>query len=278
MLFGQVTGQCPRHGFVAEIDDSPSHPARGALPSVKQVSISALRPPDLIIQDELHLISGPLGTLVGLYETAVDELCTWKLGDVTVRPKVIASTATIRQAQDQVKALFVRGSRSSRRPGSTSATTSSRSSVRRARSIRGGATSGSVRRASAQARPDPRLHRLSRGRAGALRPVRRAVDPWMTPVGYFNSMRELGGMRRLVDDDVRSRLRRMDERGLARRNIDPSSVEELTSRKSAPDIPHILDRWRSPSIPRWRPNARRSSAPARGPIYDVRWTCCWRPT
>ena len=41
------------------------------------------------------------------------------------------------------------------------------------------------------------------------------ADPWMTLVGYFNSLRELGGTRRLVDDDIRTRLAKMDERGLA---------------------------------------------------------------
>ena len=53
----------------------------------------------------------------------------------------------------------------------------------------------------------------------------------MTLVGYFNSMRELGGMRRVVDDTLRTRLRQMDERGLANRYIYPFNVEELTSRK-----------------------------------------------
>src|SRR5262249_49911532 len=67
-----------------------------------------------------------------------------------------------------------------------------------------------------------------------------AADPWMTLVGYFNSMSELGGMRRLVDDDVTSRLRKMDERGLAKRNR--PIVEELTSRKSSSQIPQVLSR------------------------------------
>jgi len=65
-------------------------------------------PPDLIIQVELHLISDPLGTLVGLHETEVDALCTWDLDGHPVRPKVIASTATIRLAQSQIHSLFLR--------------------------------------------------------------------------------------------------------------------------------------------------------------------------
>ena len=68
-----------------------------------------------------------------------------------------------------------------------------------------------------------------------------AADPWMTLVGYFNSLRELGGMRRAVDDSVAARLRRMEERGQTKRTLTPYSVEELTSRLSATDIPAKLD-------------------------------------
>jgi hypothetical protein len=67
-----------------------------------------LRPPDLILQGELHLISGPLRSMVGLYESVVDELCSWEVDVRKVRPKVVASTATIRRTPDLVQKLFVR--------------------------------------------------------------------------------------------------------------------------------------------------------------------------
>jgi hypothetical protein len=110
MLFGMVNGYCERHGFRSpEIEDSQFHPrTRGGLPAARTVEHAPLRPPDLIIQDELHLIAGPLGTLVGLYETAIDRLCTWEVGGTKVRPKVVASTATIKNADVQVHKLFLR--------------------------------------------------------------------------------------------------------------------------------------------------------------------------
>ncbi|MCC7280361.1 MAG: helicase, partial [Chromatiaceae bacterium] len=68
----------------------------------------------------------------------------------------------------------------------------------------------------------------------------RLADPWMTLAGYFNSIRELAGTRRLVEDDIRARLRDADQRGLAKRRV--RALEELTSRKSGTDIPKILER------------------------------------
>lgn len=244
MLFGRVNGYCPRHGYRSpDIEDAGSHPRKGRFPAVKTQEVGPLRPPDLIIQDELHLISGPLGTLVGLYETAVDKLCSWELEGKTIRPKVIASTATIRRATDQVHNLFLRQLRIFPPPG-----------------LDADDNFFSRRRASSNASPGRlyvgvcapgvrlktvliRVYVATMAAAQVLyEEYGDRADPWMTLVGYFNSMRELGGMRRVADDAVRTRLGKMADRGMTSRYISPYDVEELTSRKSAGDIPQILDR------------------------------------
>ncbi|MFM9971263.1 MAG: DISARM system helicase DrmA [Burkholderiales bacterium] len=267
MLFGQVTGFCPRHGFRSPcLDDSDSHPAKNGFPRVQTVGHGPVRPPDLIIQDELHLISGPLGSLVGLYETAVDQLCTWQVGGKNVRPKMIASTATIRQARDQVRALFLREVK-----------------VFPPQGLDVRDNFFSIQREPSDAYPGRRyvgvcaLGRrlkvalirtytayLSAGQHLFLRHGK-AVDPWMTVVGYFNSMRELGGMRRMIDDDVRSRLRDMDQRGLAKRHA--PMLDELTSRKSSRDIPVLLDRLEIQHDPAEPPHAK--GRPGRNMPLDV---------
>jgi hypothetical protein len=265
-LFGKVSRNCDRHGFLTPGEDHPGHhPARGRLPAAEVVPCEPLRPPDLIIQDELHLISGPLGSLVGLYETAVDELSSWTVGNARVRPKVIASTATIRRAADQVARLFDRRLSVFPPPGLDAR--DSFFAVQRDRPEEQEEKPG--RRYLGVCAPGRRYKQvLIRVYVAQLRAAWEVLgrqpgedaDAYMTLIGYFNSLRELGGMRRLVEDDVQSRLFRAagDNRG---RLI----IEELTSRKSAADIPATLDQLgvrRLSKDPRKAPAAGGYEAPS----------------
>lgn len=244
-LFGRVGQECPRHGLLwPEADCNGNHQAGKGLPATKVKAISPIRPPDLIIQDEFHLISGPLGTMVGLYETAVDELCSWRLGDQTVKPKIIASTATVRKAREQVNNVFMR--RVSVFPPHGLDVEDNFFSVQRSivdkpgRRYLGVCSPGSSRPAMLI-----RVYTAFLTAAQALFDrFGGPADPYMTMVGYFNSLRELGGMKRLAEDDVQTRSYRvqmsMVERpALAQRSV--SNIRELTSRVSNQDIPKYLD-------------------------------------
>jgi hypothetical protein len=176
-----------------------------------------LLPPDLIIQDELHLISGPLGTIVGLYETAIDHLTTRVTGAgkdaKTIRPKIIASTATVRRAQAQIQALFGRQRvdvfppPGPDRRDSFFAETKPASEVN-ARLYVGLAAPGRSMKVLLM-----RTYIALLGAAqNAYEKDARASDAYMTLVGYFNSLRELGGSQRIVEDEVRARLLRLGMR------------------------------------------------------------------
>ncbi len=240
MLFGRVTKRCDRHGFASPDLPDTDHPKRNNLPGVKLRDHAPLRPPDLIIQDELHLISGPLGTLVGLYETAVDALCSWDVGGKRVRPKVIASTATVRRARQQIRSLFLREVQvfppQGIDAGDSFFARQRPTDVLPGRRYLGVCANGRRMKAAII-----RVYVAFLSAAQKLYEESGAhADPWMTLVGYFSSLRELAGTRRLVDDDIANRTWKMDRRGLASRRVRVS--QELTSRLGSTEIPTLLDR------------------------------------
>ncbi len=222
-------------------------PGRGR-PLVNDFSLG---PPDLIIQDELHLIAGPLGTVAGLYEAAIDQLASRGTGENRVRPKIVASTATVRRAADQIEALFDRGKTSVFPPSGLDRTDSFfartvPSSQNPARLYLGIAAQGRGPKlvflrslttlvAAAQAAYD--AYTPANGKD------RNPADPYMTALCYFNALRELGGARRIVEDEVRDRAGRY---GTQRRRVDPvdqpfadRSIKEpmeLTSRVSTDEV------------------------------------------
>lgn len=250
-LFGKVDRFCARHGYLVHADrnHSMTHRAKGALPAVRMENCTPFLPPELIIQDELHLISGPLGTLTGLYETAIDMLCTpLQTRGTAIRPKIVASTATIRRAEEQVQGLFARGVRlfppSGLHAGDSFFATAQPLTQKPGRCYVGVYAPGrSVKTALV------RVYALLLQVAYEMltRYGVENADAYTTLIGYFNSLRELGGALRLVEDDIIQRLEYLAERrGQQKRNINHENCE-LTSHISSHKIPEILKLLEQPA-------------------------------
>jgi hypothetical protein len=239
-LFGRVVQECQKCGFLtADSEHQKSHGLELVSPTER------LAPLDLIIQDELHLISGPLGTLVGLYETAVDALSGRAEGAERVYPKVVASTATVRRAFEQVKALFSRDLRVFPPPGLVPEDSYFAKEQPVTHSTPGRLYVGVMAPGKSMKTAVVRLTSVLLTMATGFAEVNeQAADPYRTIVMYFNSLRELGGAVRLMDDDVASRLDQLRQRGLPKRF--PPTYEELTSRISSERIPSLLRQLEQP--------------------------------
>ncbi len=163
-------------------------------------------PPELIIQDELHLIAGPLGTISGLYETIIDEYCSSK----GIRPKIIASTATIRNADEQIKSLYAR--KSNIFPTQIKDITDS--FFAKEGNEKQKATRMYIGTISTNISPVTLLVRVYAAIFYATRYLKEkeyysqeVIDSFWTEVGYFNSIRELGGAVIQIKNDVIDRYK-----------------------------------------------------------------------
>lgn len=195
-------------------------------------------PPDLIIQDELHLISGPLGSIAGLYEVAIDELCRRD----AIRPKIIGSTATIRRAADQTRALFDRTTYQFPSPGLDAANSGFAITDREhpGRLYLGLTTAGRSATYMLQALIASLLQAASE--PGTSDDER---NYYWTLVTYFNSLRELGRALVLMQDDVPVSIAQFaSRRAETVRRIEAPA--ELTSRVRAYEIRDMLDRLNKP--------------------------------
>ena len=212
-----------------------------AMTFIDQTIVSIAAPK---IQDELHLISGPLGTVAALYEAALDRLATRAVAGIRVRPKIVASTATVRRAQGQIRALFDRHeTRIFPAPGidrrdSFFARVQPEGPDDPARWYLGLAAAGrGPKLVFLQA-----LVTLLAGAQGCADEGGDA-DAYRTALCYFNALRELGGARRIVEDEVAARTLRY---GTERRRLEPvdrpfgdralGEPVELTSRVSTDQV------------------------------------------
>lgn len=202
-----------------------------------------LPPMDLVIQDELHLISGPLGTVAGLYEVAFDLLASRIVNGRRIGPKIVASTATVRRADEQVRSLFGREKTAIFPPPGVSrhnsffARTDDESRGRLYLGI--GAPGDGPRRVFLRS-----LQTLLSGSfALSSKENSDPADPYLTALCYFNALRELGGARRIVEDEIRRNLshygrsrQRQRPKGAPFSDRDLREPLELTSRVSTSKV------------------------------------------
>jgi hypothetical protein len=244
-LFGNVRFHHLVYGYYrpfqhsAEGSTSQGHPEPAGKRSARFFTeVMPLSPPDVILQDELHLIEGPLGSLTGIYESAVEFLSR---GIGEHRPKYIASTATVRKAEDQVKAIFLRHLQIFPPYGLTAD------------------DRFFIREGEIHPLIDKRPGRLYVGICapgrGPLTPIVRIwsrlmqtawmhsthpeIDDYWTLTGYFNAVRELAGARALYRQDIPQRMMSISQ-GNPRQLPDERALE-LSSRTSSTDLPSILD-------------------------------------
>jgi hypothetical protein len=220
--------------IIGTVDKFAALPWRAETASLFNLDVQECGPPELIIQDELHLIAGPLGTLTGLYETAVDALCTRD----GIRPKIIASTATIRRAGGQTKALFDRLVQQFPAPAIDA--TDSYFSKQTSKDQKGSRLYvGLMAPGTSHSTLMIRTYAALLQAAQDIPAAQQVSDHYWTLLGYFNSLRVLGGAMLQVQDDVADRLSYLGNLlGTTPREIkDPI---ELTSRVPSADIPKNL--------------------------------------
>ena len=242
-LFGRVDRCCERHGYLAIGQRHENkHNARGGLPAASVRHVKPFYPPELIVQDELHLITGPLGTIYGAYETVIEELCSITKGGVKILPKYVVSTATIRNAEEQIRCLYGRTQTEMFPPAGLDIRDSfftreipvEDSPFRKYCGI--SANGKSVKTTLLRVYAiliQTALHLAQQPE------YQDHIDPYYTLIGYFNSIRELGGTVRLLQDDIPKRQKWIKKHyGHSKQRF--FEYKEVTSRMTSNKIAGLL--------------------------------------
>ena len=168
------------------------------------------RTPELIIQDELHLISGPLGTMVGIYESALDYLC----GAKGSKTKIIASTATIKKASEQCAALYDRPVSQFPHPGIDAEDSffSHESEINHSIGKYGRFYVGIMPAGKTKVLTEAHVIATLMQRLYTMDISDEIKDKYWSLVLYFNSIKDLGKCTTLLEDDVRDDIKRIADR------------------------------------------------------------------
>ena len=247
LLFGNTDRYCPRCGYIATGEGKHANHQKNVeqhLLATKVEYVKPFYPPELIIQDELHLITGPLGTIYGGYEDIVEELCAFEKDGHKILPKYIVSTATIKNAGEQIRCLYGRRNFTQFPPSGFD--------------IR---DSYFIKEISLEEKPFRKYVGFCGNGQSVKTTVLRVysaileaafdlsrqeeyadyIDPYYTLIGYFNSIRELGGAVRLLDDDIKGRIERLQKKYGHELRRFLRRTKEITSRIPSYEIGKVLE-------------------------------------
>lgn len=273
LLFGRTDRCCSRCGHIAigekHVGRHNADVALG-LEKAETVACKPFYPPELIIQDELHLITGPLGTIYGGYETVVEEMCCIDKNGKKIRPKYIVSTATIRNAGEQIKFLYGRNEFAQFPPSGFD--TRDSFFIKEVPLPTENLVDVSDEKISKMISDGKKPFRQYVGICASGQSVKTTlirlysiilqtaldiakdpeyedyIDPYYTLIGYFNSIRELGGAVRLLDDDIASRIRVVKNKynSPEQRYLSIDRKTEITSRIPSWNIAQVLEKLAIP--------------------------------
>lgn len=273
LLFGKTDRYCSRCGHIAIGEKHPGRHNADAATGLDKASTSVCKPfypPELIIQDELHLITGPLGTIYGGYETVVEEMCCIERNGRKIRPKYVVSTATIKNAGEQIKFLYGRENFTQFPPSGFDIRDSF--FIKEVPLPKENVAASSDDKLLEMVDDGQKPFRQYVGVCASGQSVKTTlirlysiilqtaldlsknpefedyIDPYYTLVGYFNSIRELGGAVRLLDDDIASRIRVVKNKynSPAQRYIGIDGKKEITSRIPSWEIAQVLEKLAVP--------------------------------
>jgi hypothetical protein len=211
------------------------------------IGVRECDPPSLIIQDELHLISGPLGTMVGLYESIFEDFCIDKRREQLVVPKIVCSTATIRNFQEQTKRLYARDNAVIFPPHGISIEDSffaKYATKKGTTELEHGRLYIGLLGTSLRSAQDLQVRTMSALLQAPAELSDKERDPWHTLLSFFNRIQDIGTTFTLLQINVSAYLKSVWERkgiprGGSRRY--PRNIEELTSRKKDSELPSAID-------------------------------------
>ena len=269
LLFGRTDRCCSRCGHIAIGEKHAGRhnaDAAAGLEKAETVDCKPFYPPELIIQDELHLITGPLGTIYGGYETVVEEMCCIEKNGKKIRPKYVVSTATIRNAGEQIKFLYGRNEFTQFPPSGFD--TRDSFFIKEVPLPTDNLINASEEKISKMISDGKKPFRQYAGICASGQSVKTTlirlysiilqtaldiakdpeyedyIDPYYTLIGYFNSIRELGGAVRLLDDDIASRIRVVKNKynSPEQRYLSFEGKKEITSRIPSWEIAQVLEK------------------------------------